>query len=251
MKTAVIYDFSVNRGGGDFVMLNILEALQGVHDVTLITSNPKGYDETCNNFDRLIDKLKLNIYEIKVPSFLRHPYTIAYMAKKVSDESSYNLFILSDDIPACLANKKVISYFHFPHAARIIFEEHIMRKYMKTPRGRIEWWMHKELFKKFFLTKQIPDRWLLIANSYFTKEYIARSFNIDFEKIILLNPPVASASINALWRKAHVPKEDLAVCIGWFEPIKGFEDVIYAIKLMKNKPKLRLIGFVGDKIYVK
>jgi hypothetical protein len=26
MKVAMIYDFSVNKGGGDFVMLNILEA---------------------------------------------------------------------------------------------------------------------------------------------------------------------------------------------------------------------------------
>jgi glycosyltransferase involved in cell wall biosynthesis len=250
MKIGILYDFSIKKGGGDFVMLNILEALQDMYDITLITSKPKGFYEACNNFDKVVDKFKLYMYEIKVPLFLRHPYTIVYMAKKVSNESNYDLFILSDDVPACLSNRRVISYFHFPHVARLRFGEHIMRKYTKTLRGRIEWWVHKRLFKKFYPTRQVSDRWLFIANSIFTKEYIAKSFNIDSKRIILLNPPVASASINALWRESSVQKEDLVVCIGWFEPVKGFDDVVNALSLMKNKPRLRLIGFVGDKIYL-
>jgi hypothetical protein len=48
MRVAMIYDFGVNRGGGDFVMLNILEVLCNAgHEVSLLTSHPKGLGGIC------------------------------------------------------------------------------------------------------------------------------------------------------------------------------------------------------------
>ena len=52
MRIAVIYDFGINKGGGDYVMLNILKALSSTeHNITLITSNPSGLKEAAMLFD--------------------------------------------------------------------------------------------------------------------------------------------------------------------------------------------------------
>jgi biofilm PGA synthesis N-glycosyltransferase PgaC len=78
MRIAVIYDFAANLGGGDFVMLNILEALHDVgYKVTLLTSYPEGLQFSARFFGKTIPNV--NIYSVKVPRFLKHPYSIAYI----------------------------------------------------------------------------------------------------------------------------------------------------------------------------
>jgi cellulose synthase/poly-beta-1,6-N-acetylglucosamine synthase-like glycosyltransferase len=78
MRIAVIYDFVANLGGGDFVMLNILEALHDVgYKVTLLTSYPEGLQFSARFFGKTIPNV--NIYSVKVPRFLKHPYSIAYI----------------------------------------------------------------------------------------------------------------------------------------------------------------------------
>jgi glycosyltransferase involved in cell wall biosynthesis len=251
MQVGVISDFGVNKGGGDFVILNILEALSERYDVTLITSTLSGFYEASNFFNKEISGL--NIFKVKMMPLLHHPYTIAHMARKVAKEDDYDLFILADDVPKCLSDRKVISYVHFPHVTRIKFMEHIMRKYTKTITGRVKWWVHKNLFRKFYPMQQISSKWLLVVNSKLTMKSVAESLTLDPKSTTLLNPPVASSNINTLWRNSHVKKEDLIVCIGWFEPVKGVSDVVHAFSLIKDEPRcrLRLIGFKGDESYLR
>lgn len=251
MQVGVIYDFGVSKGGGDFVMLNILETLAREHDVTLITSNLPGLYEAEKFFGKKINLNRINVYEIK-NRFIPHPYRVAYMAKKVR-EKGYDFFVLSDDIPKFLANKRVLSYVHYLHATRIKFGEHVMRKYMKTLRGKIKWLLHKKLFRFFYPTEQISERWFLVVNSRITMEDAMRTLKIRSERVALLHPPVASAFINNLYKNSRVVKEDLVVSIGWFEPVKGHVDLLRALALIKkeHRPNLRIIGFRGDEIYLK
>jgi glycosyltransferase involved in cell wall biosynthesis len=251
MRVGVLHDFCVNKGGGDFVILNALGALNETYDVTLITSKPSGFYEASKFFDSEIGNVKIR--QVRVSRFFFHPYSIAQMAKKVAKENSYDLFIVSDDVPKCFSNSKVVCYVHYPHAARLKFGEHVVSKYRRSIKGRIQWWAHARIFPSYYPTEQISDKWLLVANSRVTMEHALKTFNLEPIMITSLSPPVASASINMLRKKSHVQKEDLAVCIGWFEPLKGFSDVVNALSLIedKDRPRLRLIGFEGDKTYLR
>jgi glycosyltransferase involved in cell wall biosynthesis len=249
MRVAMIYDFSVNKGGGDFVMLNILEALcDAGYEVSLLTSYAKGLQESAEFFDKPVPNM--DICHVKVPSFLRHPYTIAYVARKAIKVGSnaYDAYMVSDDIPKCIANQKGICYMHYPHAARFNFKEYVATKYKTTTRGRLAWRIHKTLFPRFYLVDRKPEKWLLVANSMVTRQHAAKTFHVDVEDVILLNPPVASKVINKMWKNSSFEKENLIVCVGRFEFEKHFTEALHALVSLKKKinVKLSLIGFAYD-----
>jgi len=250
VKVAVIYDFAVNKGGGDFVMLNILEALNNTsYQVSLFTSYPKGLHESAKFFGKPVPNV--DIYHVKVSSFLRHPYTIAYVTRKVvkTGGDAYDAYLVSDDIPKCVANWKGVCYMHYPHAARFKFKEYIATKYENTICGRFVWRLHEALFPRLYLTDRKPENWLLIANSTVTRRHAAETFHVDVENIALLNPPVGARRINETWRNSSLEKENLIVCVGRFEFEKRFEEVLRALAHLKKKDinvELSLIGFKHD-----
>jgi len=249
VKVAVIYDFAVNKGGGDFVMLNILEALNDArYEVSLLTSRPKGLHESAEFFGNPIPNV--DIRHVKVPSYLRHPYTIAYVAREATKNGGddYDAYLVSDDIPKCVANQRGVCYMHYPHAARFKFKEYIATRYKTTLRGRLAWRLHKALFPRLYLTDRKPENWLLIANSIVTRCHVAETFHVD-EDVALLNPPVSARRINEAWRNNSLEKENLIVCVGRFEFEKRFIEVIRALAHLKKRNinvKLSLIGFKHD-----
>ena len=249
MRVAVIYDFAVNKGGGDFVMLNILEALNNAsYKVSLLTSRPKGLHESAEFFGKPVPNV--DIRHVRVPSYLRHPYTIAYVAPEAAKigGDAYDAYLVSDDVPKYIANQRGVCYMHYPHAARLKFKEYIATKYKTTLRGRLVWRLHKALFPRLYLTDRKPENWLLIANSIVTRRHVAETFHVDVEDVALLNPPVAARRINEVWRNSSLKKENLIVCVGRFEPEKGFTEVLQALARLKKSVdvKLSLIGFAYD-----
>jgi len=252
MKVGVIYDFAVNLGGGDFVMLNILEALYSVgYEITLITSYPEGLQSSARFFGRTAPSV--NIYYVKVPRFLRHPYSVAYIAYKVSKTSRdfFDIYITSDDIPIFIADCKGVCYMHYPHATRLKLKRYVARKYRDTLHGKLIWKIHEFMFPRLYVADKKPKNWLLVANSIITREHIAKTFQVSNKEIILLNPPVASSIINEMLRKSSFEKENLIASVGRFESEKRFVDVLYAMKWLKEKiadVKLSLIGFKQEEM---
>jgi len=247
MKVAMIYDFGVNRGGGDFVMLNILKALNDVGcKFTLITSTPSGLEEALELFDFDDRFSEVNIKYVEVPRFLKHPYSIAYMAKRVKNEG-YDLYVFSDDVPKCMRDGKVVCYVHYPHIARIKHPEFVAERYKKSIKGKAMFFLHKCLFPRFFEYKSIPDGWLLLVNSSLTYTHVSDLLNTD--RIILLYPPVDTKRIVSQSKGSQ--KEDLVIAIGRFEPERKYEDLIYALKKVKAKFKALIIGHSYDNDYVK
>jgi len=249
MRVAMIYDFGVNLGGGDFVMLNILEALCNAgYEVSLLTSHPKGLWESAKFFEKPVPNVYIHF--IKVPSYLKHPYTIAYIAHKATKiKGNTNcVYLVSDDIPKCIANQKGVCYMHYPHAARFKFKEYIATKYKTTLRGKLAWRIHKTLFPRFYLVDRKPEKWLLVANSMITRQHASETFHVDVEDVALLNPPVASRVINEMRKNCSFRKENLIVCVGRFEFEKHFTEVLHALVSLKKKinVKLSLIGFAYD-----
>jgi glycosyltransferase involved in cell wall biosynthesis len=250
MNIGVIYDFGINKGGGDFVMLNILEALNNTeHSLTLLTSRRQGFHESAKLFHKEAEPV--NAHNVRTPAFLRHPYTIAFVARKVAKEN-YDLFVLSDDVPKCLSNKKVVCYVHYSHVARLKFKEYVTQRHEKRLKGRIAWWIHRMLFSRFYSTQQVSERWFFVANSAIVKGHTSETLRLDPKRIKLLHPPVPSASIHSLFEANNVKKEDLIVCLGRFERDKRMEDLIHALALLSGKAgiKVSLIGFMHDKAYV-
>jgi len=244
MRVAVIYDFGVNRGGGDFVMLNILRALNDAgYDPTLITSIPSGLREAAELFDD--EASDVNVKYIKVPSFFKHPYSIAYMARKAKKER-YDLYVFSDDVPKCMNSERIMCYVHYPHVARIKHPEFVAEKYKTSIYGRMMWFLHKHLFPRFFEHKNISSKWLLLVNSSLTYSHVSKLLSTN--RVTLLYPPVDVKRIIALSKNSQ--KENLVIAIGRFEPERRYEDLIYALKKVKAKCKLLIIGFSYDDKYV-
>jgi len=253
MRIIMIYDFGVNLGGGDFVMLNILEALCNAgYEVSLLTSYPKGLWESAKFFEKPVPNVDTHF--IKVPRYLKHPYTIAYIAHKATKikSNTNRVYLVSDDIPKCIANQKGVCYMHYPHAARFKFKEYIATKYKTTLRGKLAWRIHKTLFPRFYLADRKPEKWLLIANSMITRQHASETFHVDVENIVLLNPPVASQAINKMRKNNSSEKENLIACVGRFELEKRFTEILHALARLKKKIniKLSLIGFTCDERHI-
>ena len=76
MKVAVIYDFATHPGGGDFVMLNILQAIDLEAD--LLTPQPRGLQKSANFFK--VEISAVNFRHMKLPPYFKHPDSMAYNA---------------------------------------------------------------------------------------------------------------------------------------------------------------------------
>jgi glycosyltransferase involved in cell wall biosynthesis len=247
MNIAVLYDFGINLGGGDFVMLNILEALINAgYEVHLFTTYPQGLSIATRFFGKPTSNIIVR--HIKSIPILKHPYTIAFLARviRMFPSESYDLYIVSDDIPLALADRKGIVYIHYPHAARIRLKKYISIIYRYSAHGKLVWKIHEALFPLFFVTKSKPEKWLLLANSLVTRKHITETFNTSIDEVLLLHPPVQSKTIYSTLMKKGFEKENLIVCVGRFELDKRFTDLLYAFSYVRKKIediKLSLIGF--------
>jgi glycosyltransferase involved in cell wall biosynthesis len=255
MKVGVIYDFGVNKGGGDYVMLNILQALhEAGHQVSLMTSNPLGLKEITNFFGKNI----LNIYikRITLFRFIGHPYSIYMIARKAKKMlENFDLVIVSDDVPKPLLNaRKILVYVHYPHAARLIYNELKRSAFKETIRGKLLWSLHKLLFPRFFFANRLPENCLVLVNSSLTKNHAERVYLCD---TTLLYPPVEACKIYEYFKMKNPKKRSMAVVVGRLEPERQVEIVLEAAKLIKNKygiealPHIVVAGFAKDSKYIK
>jgi len=246
MKVAVIYDFATHPGGGDFVMLNILHMLKEVGlEVDLLTSQPEGLQKSASFFE--VKTPAVNLHYIKLPPYFKHPYSMAYIACKAT-KLRYDIYVVSDDLPKCLAQTAGINYIHYPHAARLKHKEYIADKYKHILRGKLIWKLHEFLFPRLFMTKGEPSKWLFIANSFVTQQHVKEVFNIT--DVMLLHPPVRARKIYNIWKERRASKENIIISIGRFEPEKRILDVLHAFSRVASEidTKLYLIGFSKDEL---
>ncbi len=136
--------------------------------------------------------------------------------------------------------------------ARLNFNVYQPADYKKNMRKKILWWTHKHLFHYYYPTAKVSENWLLISNSAVTLEHASKTFDINPLRIPLIHPPTCAKSINVLLNDGKMLKENIAVCLGRFEPDKNYAEVISAFTLLSLtlKLKLILIGFSHNLKYV-
>ena len=255
MDVAVVYNFTEHPGGGDYVALNTLIALKETGcDVILATSKPSNLEEVAKYYDEQVPDVK--IVKINVPKYLRHPYTIAFMAKRLVNEMNLNnvLFVVFDDIPKILKNHNVLCYVHYPHCCRIRRPEYADPRYREKIKYRVLWHIHSLMFPRFFVysKEDVGDRHVPLVNSTLTYTHLKEDLGVD--KIDKLYPPVDSQRI--VYKYANKHKENLIVSIGRIERNKRFEDILQALAIIKrscptiNEVKCIIMGFKHDAEYL-
>jgi len=252
MRVAIIHNFGEHPGGGDLVMLNIVEALvEHGYEVTLFTSRPGGLEEAIKHFEENRTILnKVQVEHVRVPN-VPHPYNIYLMSKKLGAKQildKYDLIIVSDDIPKPLSRSRVLVYIHYPHAARIILNELVPYRYKHNLRGKIIWKAHSLLFKQCFLTNWSIPNIVAVANSTLTYEHISKALRpIHSAKIY---PSVQVKQIDEYLKKYDMTrKEDLVVYVGRIQPEKGIEDIIKALAHVDSCVRAVIMGFLFDEKY--
>ena len=250
----MIYNFAEHPGGGDLVMLTILEALvEKGYSITLYTSHPQGLVKAIKTFDKNEELAeKIEVRHVETP-LIRHPYNIYIIAKKIASRNparEHDLFVVSDDIPKPLANTKVFVYVNYPHAARIVLKQLIPYKYRETVLGAIAWKIHSTLFPHYFLTNWHRENIYVAVNSTLTEHHVKEALKpINIAKVY---PPVQVEKIRRFVERLGVDKEDLAVYVGRIQPEKGLEDLVKAVAMIRDTNfVVKILGFVEDRNYLR
>jgi len=258
-SVAIIYNYGEVLGGGDLVMLNILRVLvENNYNVTLITSYPEGLAKSQSFFDIKIDRTKIDVKNINISRRIPHPYNIAIITRKaIRFGEKHDLYIVSDDIPKSLAKlasrneAKVIVYSHYPHASRILLKELVPFRFRYSFKGRILWRIHSILFKYYYSLDWNNENIYVLSNSTLTYEHINKSLNPANN--IILYPPVQVRKL--LDKLPNKEKTDKIIYIGRIQPEKGVEDLLEALKILKEKNgntiKATIIGFKLSDKYLK
>ncbi len=258
-KIAILYNYGEFLGGGDLVMLNILKAL-GDHgyDVTVITSYPEGLNKSQSFFNVEIDYSNIKVDVVDISKRIPHPYNIALIASKIAkNNKKYDLYIVSDDVPKTLLHftrkigSKILVYSHYPHAARIILNELVPFKFKHSFKGRLIWRIHSLMFKYYYLMNWSYENLYALSNSTLTYTHVNKSLNPIHNRI--LYPPVQVRKL--IDKLPSVEKKDNIVYIGRIQPEKGIEDLLDALKILRDEFKqvvrTSIIGFKLSDKYIK
>lgn len=201
-----IYDpYLDSLSGGEKYMLTAAACLSSSNDVTVFwddVSIIKNAEKKLH-IDLSNIRIKKNIFSSNIPFY-----------KRVFETQKYDcLIILSDgSLPITLAAKTIV-HFQFP----------------------VEWVKGNNVITKFKLSK--IDK--IICNSYFTKHFIDKKFNINSE--ILYPPCINSEDLRkTIENKINFEKKNIILTVGRYSrlsengSIKKFEEMINTFKKMVN-----------------
>ena len=253
MNIAIAHNFAENPGGGDLVALDIVEVLlEKKLNVTLYTSLPNGIRKAIEYFNKDPKTFRnLEIKRVKVPKGIRHPYNIHLITRRARDIlKGHDLVIFFDDVPKPAEEfRKVLVYVHYTHAARIILNQLVQYRYKNTLKGKLLWRLHSQLFKTCFLMNWNKLNIYVAANSTLTHEHVVKA--LKPQHVAKIYPPVQVRQIIECMRRHQVEKEGLLTYIGRIQPEKGIEDIIKALRQLRNRDiKAKIVGFNYDNKYL-
>lgn len=202
MKIGIFDPYLSTLGGGENYILSGASFLSKKNDVSLFWDKENLLLQAQRRFDLDLSKLKIskNIFSSDISFF-----------KKISLSKNYDLiFYLSDGSLPILISKKLFVHFQFP----------------------VNWVNGKSILNQFKI-KRISK---IICNSYFTKKYIDKNFEIKSD---VLYPPV---NVNVENIKGF-KKEKIILTVGRFQYVKNgstYKKHEVLIDIFKNLIKANL-----------
>lgn len=248
MRAALITDF-LGYSGGDFVNIVITKALisQGYY-VDIYTASPEKLLNAYHAFQERIPK-RVSIKNVKIspPS----PYFTWFVLHKIKRSNErYNIIVFNDDIPKNIKNFQsalVVTYIHFPHAARVKYGSLVEKKYTEILTENLKWNIHRHLFPFFFYVNETPSKpGMIIANSTLTYHCLKKLW--PGVNVKILYPPVQVKKITRSIKSWKLKKNQV-IYLGRVMPDKGIEDLITALS---NFPDVRakILGPIIDQRYL-
>jgi glycosyltransferase involved in cell wall biosynthesis len=233
------------RGGGEYVGLEFLNALQDEHDVTLVTLESPDLEklneffgcEVENNFDIIEASFPVSLFRKTDDSFnkLRNSLLKHYAG---FHEDKFDLMICTHN-EAAFSNEG-IQYIHFPETVNedVFLEEGEVS--FDLERGRSP--VHRVYLK--FVNQYLPEKGKVsqnrtLCNSSYTKEVFEEAYSSEAD---VLNPPV---SMEFEDRKPFDDREDAFICVGRIAPPKDQKGLIRVFDEINREMDLPLY-IVGE-----
>lgn len=203
MKIGIYSPYLDTMTGGEKYIFSVAACLAKNHSVDIFWDSEDILTRATKKFNLNLDKVSIrpNIFSPKVGHL-----------KRLKETYSYDrMIILSDGSIPLVASKELILHFQFP----------------------VEWVNAKPLFTKFKM-KRVAK---VICNSYYTKKFIDKKFNIQS---YVLYPP---SDVNT----GEIPeKENLILTVGRFNPLSDgtdFKKLSVMVAAFKEFQKKRLKGW--------
>ena len=226
MKIGLVHPNLNLRGGGEYVGLEFLNALQDEHDVTLVTLERPDLDELndffgCDvegDFDVIEASFPVSLFRRTDDSFnkLRNSLLKYYAG---FHEDKFDLMICTHNEAAF--EDPGVQYVHFPEAVNedVFLEEGEVSFDLKSDRSLV----HRAYLK--FVNQYMPEKGKVsqnrtLCNSSYTKEVFEEAYGSEAD---VLNPPV---SMEFEDRKQFDDREDAFICVGRIAPPKDQKGLI-------------------------
>ncbi len=240
------------KGGGEAVAMNVLEALQRDHDVTLLTIAKPDFDELNVFFNTAVDPSTLTVDRTGWPVRLLHwrydfhyyilqNALLARYARKREDD--FDLLVSTiNELPL---GRKAVQYIHFPFdwAARGSQREHIFHPTVENGSlyERLCTWLGD-----VDVDKISSDR--LFANSPWTASVVEDAYGTDVD---VLYPPVDTEPfVDTPW----AAREAGFVTVGRIERSKRIIEMIDILDALRERGHdlhLHVIGPVVSEAYMR
>lgn len=246
MKVLVVQPSLRPPGGGEAVAAWIIQALEGAHDVSVLSWHPIDFDAVNRYYGTAIDARAVRWIDAapRLRPLLRLlPTPIALVKMSVVSRRARALSAQFDAIvsgqnetdlgPRCL------QYVHYPSHLRPRPAVDL-RWYHVAPLLRLYYYVCDELIAGF-VADRVGDA-TTVANSRWTADLITRVYGIA--PVQVLHPPVAVTSPGLDWSA----REDAFLCIGRISPEKEIERVVAILAAVRDRVpgvRLRIVGSRG------
>jgi glycosyltransferase involved in cell wall biosynthesis len=227
----VVHHNLEKRGGGEVVCMSVIEALEGHHDITLLTS-AAGVDlESLNEFAGTdVSKLEFTVIRLfGLPVLFDYFVNILnqglfhrYCLKSIPDS---DLVISTWD--ELSINHPSIQYVHYPRRYRnLASSEHLSVRWPVSQLIKL----YKSVIRAFanFDPSTVASSTLL-ANSSRTANRIHQWYNVQPQ---ILNPPIHASELS--WETPWEMREDGFVYVGRIHPGKRIHELIEIVTWVRS-----------------
>lgn len=252
MKIGVVHPDLMLKGGGEYVTLEIMQALRDGNDLELISFRAPDVEELNDFFDTDLDDEDFSTLVPPVSRFLKYTGSFFklrnFLVKRYAKKNAEDYDLLISGLNEADFPGKQMQYVHFPDAVN---EQHFHETGEVSTEQSLGatgvYRLYTKLVDKFvsYDNEEVANN-VTFCNSEFTKKVFEESYESEAE---VLNPPV---SIEFEEIHSWPERRQRFTCIGRISPPKRQKELIEIIDRLREKGYrvgLDIVGKVPDTGY--